>query len=96
MKGTLEKGIFKKHNHRQVEVYTDVDWARSMMDKSTSDYCSFIASNLVTCHSKKQNVVARSSAEAVFRALAHGICEGIWIKRLLDELKVSQKAPVRV
>lgn len=32
---------------------------------------------------------SRSRAEAEYRALALGNCEGIWIKRLLEELKVS-------
>ena len=38
---------------------------------------------------KKQYVFYRSSAGAKFRALAHGICKGIWIKRLLGKLRVS-------
>ena len=37
----------------------------------------------------KQSVVSRSSAKAEFRAMAHGFCEGIWLKRLLQELQVS-------
>ena len=43
--------------------------------RSTSGYCSFVGGNLVTWRSKKQNVVDRSSADAEFRDLAHGICE---------------------
>ena len=38
--------------------------------RSTSGYCSFVLGNLVTWRSKKQSVVARSSAEAEFRAMA--------------------------
>ena len=34
-------------------------------------------------------MVARSSAEAEYKDMAHGICEAIWIKRLLEELKVD-------
>jgi hypothetical protein len=44
--------------------------------------------------SKKQNVVARSSAEAEFRVVAHGICEVMWIKRMLEELKASASLPM--
>jgi len=39
--------------------------------------------------SKKQNVVARSRAEAKFRSVAHEICEIMWIKRILEDLRVS-------
>ncbi|CAL9025451.1 unnamed protein product [Prunus brigantina] len=41
--------------------------------------------NLVTWRSKKQKVVALSHAEAEFRGLTKGICELIWLKRLLTE-----------
>ncbi|KAL5840804.1 hypothetical protein ACOSQ4_013412 [Xanthoceras sorbifolium] len=64
--------------------------------RSTSGYCTFVGSNLVTWRSKKQNVVARSSAEAEFRAVAHGICEVIWIKRLLKNLKISNPLPMKL
>ncbi|MCQ7416388.1 Ty1/Copia family ribonuclease HI, partial [Salmonella enterica] len=98
LKGTPGKGIlFRRHNHFQIEVYTDADWAGSTTDRrSTSGYCSFVGGNLVTWRSKKQNVVAKSSAEAEFRALAHGICEGIWIKRILEELKIPLNTPIRI
>ena len=46
--------------------------------------------------SKKQSVVARSSAEAEYRAMAHGICEAIWIKRLLEELRITSEEPVQL
>ena len=49
---------------------------------------------MVTWRSKKQNVVARSSAEAEFRAVAHGICEIMWIRRLLEELKATKSSPM--
>ena len=34
-------------------------------------------------------VLARSSVVAEFRALAQGICEGICLKRLLEELRIE-------
>ena len=33
----------------------------------------------------KKQAVAWSSAETDFRALAHGICEALWMKYLLSE-----------
>jgi len=57
-----------------MKVYTDVDDARSIVDRrSTTGYCKFLGGNLVTWRSKKQNVVARSSAEAKFRVMAQGV-----------------------
>lgn len=89
--------MFKKQDHLNVEVYTDADWAGSTIDRrSTSGYCTFIGGNLVTWRSKKQNGVARSSAKAEFRALANGICEIVWLKRLLEELKVTFAPLIKV
>ena len=98
LKGSPGKGLlFNKHGHLLVEVYTDADWAGSATDwKSTSGYCTFLGGNLVTWRSKKQNVVARSSAEAEFRAVAHGICEVLWIKRLLEDLKIPYDLPMKL
>jgi hypothetical protein len=46
----------------------------------------FLGGNLISWRSKKQSVVARSTAEAEFRAMASGLCELMWIKMLLTEL----------
>lgn len=98
LKGTPGKGIlYEDRGHLQVEVFTDADWAGSVVDRrSTSGYCTYVGGNLVTWRSKKQNVVARSSAEAEFRAVAHGICEVLWIKQLLEELKTTSPLPMKV
>ncbi|XP_071679700.1 uncharacterized protein [Lolium perenne] len=56
--------------------------------RSTSGYCTYVGGNLVSWRSKKQGVVARSTAKAEFRSMAHGICELLWLKILLTELKL--------
>lgn len=79
--------MFCKNNHLNVEGYTDADWAGSLSDrKSTSGYFTFVGGNLVTWRSKKQKVVALSSAEAEFRGMSKGLCELLWLKRLLTEI----------
>ena len=89
--------MFEKNSHLQVEVYTDADWAGSLTDRRlTSGYCTFVGGNLVTWRSKKQNVVARSIVEAEFRSVAHGICEVLWIQRILDKLKVASQSLIKV
>lgn len=81
--------MFKKRDNVQVEIYSDADWAGSICDRrSTSRCCTFVERNLITWRNKKQNVITRSSAKAEFRSLTHGICEVMWIKRLLEDLKI--------
>lgn len=61
-----------------MEVLTYADEAGEKTDRRLiSGYCTFIRGNLVTWRSKKQRVVARSSAEVELRALASGIYEAI-------------------
>ena len=89
--------LFKRDEKLSLEVYTDADHAGSIVDRrSTSGYCMFLGGNLVTWRSKKQTVVARSSTESEFRAMAHGVCELLWMKIILDDLKVHYEAPMRL
>lgn len=98
LKMTPGKGLlFKKDDSQKVEVFTDADWAGDITDRrSTSGYCSYVCGNLVTWRSKKQSVVSRSSAEAEYRALALGICEGMWIRRFLKELGIMEEISIRM
>ena len=64
LKGTPGRGLwFRKNGHLNLEGYCDADWASSRDDRrSTSGYCVFVGGNLVSWRSKKQAVVARSTA----------------------------------
>ncbi|XP_070014030.1 uncharacterized protein [Nicotiana sylvestris] len=89
IKSALGKGLFfEDRGHEQIVGYSNVNWVGSPSDRrSTSGYCVLIGGNLVSWKRKKQNVVARSSAEAEYQAMAMVTCELIWIKQLLKELK---------
>jgi hypothetical protein len=50
----------------------------------------------VSWRSKKQSVVSRSTAEAEYKAMAQGLCEILWVRNLLSELKVTRKCPSRL
>ncbi|KAL5564966.1 hypothetical protein UlMin_028130 [Ulmus minor] len=89
--------LFKKCENCEIEIYTDASWARELAERrSITGYCSYVWGNLVNWRSKKQSVVSRSSAESEYRALALGICEGMWLQRLIWELKVETKNAVRM
>ena len=89
--------LFSKNNHLDIIGYTDADWAGSLTDrKSTSGYFTFVGGNLVTWKSKKQNVVALSSAEAEFRGMTKGLCEILWIKGILKELGYPMETEIKM
>ncbi len=98
LKGCPGKGIlFANHGHLKLEGYTDADWAGCLDDRrSTSGYCMFVGGNLVSWRSKKQSVVARSTAEAEFRSMASGLCELMWLKLLLTELNLYDGASLHL
>ncbi|CAN6717067.1 unnamed protein product [Malus baccata var. baccata] len=96
LKGSLDRGILmSNHQSTEISAYTDADWAGSQIDrKSTTGYYTFVGGNLVTWKSKKQNVIARSSAEAEYRAMAATACELIWLKSLVSDLGFPHHAPM--
>ena len=99
LKSAPGKGILfsKSTDCHKVEAYKDDDWAGSIDDnRSTSGYFTFVGGNLVTWRSKKQNVVARSSAEAEYRGMALGICEVLWLRQLLEDLGYPPKQLIQV
>ena len=75
---------FRKNTRKYIKVFADADWAESITDRRLT----YVWGNLVTWRSKKQLVVFWSSVEAEFRAMALGICEGIWLGRLMRELGI--------
>ena len=56
----------------------------------------FIRGNLTSWKSKKQDVVARSSAEAEYQVMALATCELIWLKHLLQELKFGKDEQMKL
>ena len=56
----------------------------------------FIGSNLISWKSKRQDVVARSSVEAEYRAMALTTCELIWLKHLLQKLRFGKDEQMKL
>ncbi|XP_038896526.1 uncharacterized mitochondrial protein AtMg00810-like [Benincasa hispida] len=70
LKSSSDKGLMFRKNDR----------------KCIKAYTDSDWDNLITWRSKKQSVVARSSAEAEYRTMSLRIYEEIWLKKVLSDL----------
>jgi hypothetical protein len=99
VQGTLSFGCrFKKGEGEPVLLgYSDSDHAGDLDDrKSTAGVVFFLGNNLVTWSSHKQAVVAQSSCEAEYVAAGAGACQGVWLRRLLGDLRGRAPAKFRL
>eukprot|EP00253_Pinus_taeda_P029485 PITA_29485 len=68
------------------------DWAGSVDDqKSTSDYVFQMGLGAISWASKKQCIVALSTAEAEYVAATTATCKEIWMRRMLRSLGQEQE-----
>ncbi|KAL2933741.1 Retrovirus-related Pol polyprotein from transposon TNT 1-94, partial [Bienertia sinuspersici] len=93
-----EQGILLASNSAAtLTAYTDSDWAGCPNTrKSTTRYCILLGASPISWKSKRQAVVARSSAEAEYRAMALTVCEVTWLTQLLKELGLKKLNPVTI
>ncbi|XP_062230189.1 secreted RxLR effector protein 161-like [Phragmites australis] len=97
--GTVSLGIhFKPGNKKELprlHGYSDSDLAGDVNDrKSTGGVIYFLNDGPISWQSSKQKVVALSSCEAEYIAVATATCQGVWLARLLaDLLDVEASAP---
>jgi hypothetical protein len=95
IKGTTDFGIWYNKGDGKIEGFVDSDWAGSVDDsKSTSGYVFSLGSGVFSWNSKKQDVVAQSSAEAEYIAAAAASNQAIWIKKVLSDLNHVQEEPI--
>ncbi|CAI7912269.1 unnamed protein product, partial [Closterium sp. NIES-53] len=77
--------------------YTDASFNSVKADgTSIRGYVCLFGGGAVSWRSKKQNEVGLSSCETEYMALHHGVKEVVWLRRLLDEIRVCQKEPTMI
>ncbi len=77
--------------------YSDADWGGdSETRRSTSGYVFQIQGNTVSWSSKRQSSVSRSTTEAEYIALSNACQEGVWLRRLLSDIKLKQVDPTTI
>jgi len=98
LKGTKELGLFYKRGcSMELTGFCDSDYAGDKFDrKSTGGFVFLIGDGILTWCSQKQRVVACSSTEAEYIALADAAREAQWLRCFLEELQFTQQNPTTI
>ncbi|XP_016207268.1 uncharacterized protein LOC107647729 [Arachis ipaensis] len=96
LQGSLTLGLdFQPAPSFKLTSYIDSDWASDIEDrKSTSSFCVYFGSNLISWSSQKQASVSRSSTEAEYRGVCNLATELLTINKLLFEIHITLHVPM--
>jgi len=96
LKGTAQKGLFYPTDCSLcLTAYCDADWGACRLSaRSLTGFCIFLGSSLVSWKTKKQKTVAKSPAEAEYRAVSATTSELEWLYHLLQDFHVDLPLPI--
>ncbi|KAM2279879.1 hypothetical protein ACFX1S_040660 [Malus domestica] len=92
--GIADFGLhYSFETNSEIVGFSDADWVGNADDrKSTSGGCFYVVNNLVAWHSKKQNCVSLSTAEAEYIAAGSCCTQLLWMKQMLSDYGIHQNA----
>ena len=96
IQGTLDYGLVYTSDGSDpvLSGYCDADWGSDLTTRrSTTGYVFQVEKNTVSWCSKRQNCVSKSTTETEYVALSTACQEGIWLRRLLDDISMTQHDP---
>ena len=93
LKGTRELKLKlndKRNNNEKLIAFSDANWAEDRTDrKSTSGHYCNLNGGTISWFSRKQNIIALSSCEAEYVALAETCKEVTWIREILKSFGIT-------
>jgi len=98
IKGTCSFGVkFVKCQDFKLHGFSDSDWGGSIDDmRSTSGFCFNLGSAIFSWSSKKQDIVAQSTAEAEFIAATAAMNQALWLQKLLRDLQMEEEEATEI
>ncbi|CAL9005102.1 unnamed protein product [Prunus brigantina] len=94
LKATYDHGLRYQPSNLELNAYSDADYAGDPDTRhSTSGFCVYFGSNLISWSSKKHETVPRSSTEAKYRQLAYTTAELSWLHSLFRDLCIFLPTP---
>lgn len=92
LKGTSGAGIlYIRGKGKWLTTYYDSDYAGDLDDrKSTNGFVFMLSDGAISWSSKKQPIVTLFTTKADFIVAAYCVCQGIWLKRILEVLRQKE------
>lgn len=90
LKGTSNYKIcYNKSQDINIKMFTDSDFAGNDDRKSTSGFIALLNNAPITWYSRRQQVVALSTMEAEYVALASATQEGLYLQQVLNAMNIK-------
>ena len=97
VKGTIDYGIkFNQDKKFILHGYSDSDWVGCVDDMRSTSGCFSFGYSIFSWSSKKQEVMAQSTAEAEYVAVVDAVNQVFWFRKLLTDLDMKQEMSTQV